>query len=394
MKYAKILLLAFILFAECSSARAECSAFIPNSALGKQELALTSTEFIPDTLNFGPVILFDSKTMGFTLKNTGTDTIFIVSYASSNLAEFSVTGPAQYFLYPDSSQSYSVIFSPQSHQVIHISDVIFTYGNSTTDTLFCFGYDHLPIHDTLAISRDYLVYADSDVTVSQELTASLAGALDSVRFFSEYIVFDPAVLEIVNVSNGANTPAPDWRFNTDPTIPGVVPVTATTTGYALQGPGEILRLTFHVFSAINTFQTSTVWDSGAVFEANPLEPVFSTDTGLVRVIDSCTVQMTDNAKPASAIEQNFPNPSSGRTTIAYSVGESVQSDSTIPQSAQPVSIFLYNSLGNLVRILVDENENEGRYEAETDVSNLSPGLYWYEFRTGITRELKPLVVAR
>ena len=332
--------------------------------------------------------------MGFFLKNTGTDTLFVVSYTFQNSLEFTVAGPTQYLLYPDSSQFYSVTFSPKSHQTIHTTSIGFLFGDSSADTLYCFGYDHLPIHDTLSIRRDYLTYAGSDITVSQVLTSSLAGALDSVRIFTEVVMFDPTILNIVKAYNGTNTPAPDWTINTVTTVPGVVSVTATTVGYALQGPGEILRMEFYVLDTTHTFQSSEVWDSAALFQANPLEPIFSTDTGLVRVIDSCTVMMTSGAKPTDAIEQNFPNPASGWTTIPYSIGEGVQSDYSSQQSAFPVRILLYDAVGNLVRTLVDADVQTGWHELETDVSGLSTGTYWYEFRTANTRELKPLVVAR
>jgi hypothetical protein len=395
MNSIKILLIALGISAKCLVLSADCATVIPNSELRTQlSTQFSKAEFIPDSLNFGPVILFDTKGMGFTLKNTGTDTIFIVSCVSTNPSEFTVAGPTNYFLFPDSSRGYSVTFSPQSHLPSHTGAIVFKFADSSTDTLYCIGLDHLPIHDTLSISRAYLVYADSDVVVSQMLASSLAGALDSVTFFTEYINFDPNVLEIINVSNGANTPASVWTINTHPTSPGVIPVIATSAGLALQGPGEILRLQFHVKKAIETFQISTVWDSGAVFDANPLEPIFATDTGLVRVIDTCTVKLTDSAKLTDGIEQNFPNPASGRTTINYNVGETGQPDLRDQQATIPVSILLYNALGNVVKTLVDAAMSAGRYEVETDVSGLRPGVYWYEFRTGTTRELKPLIVTK
>jgi hypothetical protein len=416
MNCRKILLLTLILSsapgAECFASAADC--FLQSAKTGhasdlgnyspldsKQSVlslgaSFARTEFITSKLDLGPVILLDSKPVWSSLWNTGHGPVNPLRYAKCNSPEFHLGRSTGCFFYPTRSRYYSVSFVPQSHKAIHCDSMIFALGGSTTATLNTLGYDPLPIRDTLSISRDYLVYADSNVTVSQVLTASLAGILDSVRYFTEYINYDPTVLELISVTNGAITPAPEWNISTVTTVLGVIPVSATGNGSALFGPGEILRIQFHVKKATQTFRTSTVWDSGAVFEGNPLKPLLATDTGLVRVVDSCTVQMTNNPKPVSGIEQNFPNPATEKTTITYIVGATRQTDSTLgaQQSAQPVSIFLYNTVGDLVRVLVNADEDIGRHQIETDVSDLSPGTYWYELRAGSTRKLNPLVVAR
>jgi probable HAF family extracellular repeat protein len=67
-----------------------------------------------------------------------------------------------------------------------------------------------------------------------------------------------------------------------------------------------------------------------------------------------------------SLEQNFPNPFNPRTTIRYYV----------PVSS-PVSITIYNILGQQVATLVDEFKAAGKYDVEFNASQLSSGVYFY-----------------
>lgn len=61
---------------------------------------------------------------------------------------------------------------------------------------------------------------------------------------------------------------------------------------------------------------------------------------------------------------NFPNPFSDKTTITYSV----------PEDAE-VSISIFNSIGQLVRVVIDENHSAGEYAVELLANDLEEGIY-------------------
>lgn len=67
-----------------------------------------------------------------------------------------------------------------------------------------------------------------------------------------------------------------------------------------------------------------------------------------------------------SLGQNYPNPFNPSTTITYSL-----------KSAGKVRIDIYNTLGQLVRTLVDLEQNPGEYKVIFDASKLSSGLYFY-----------------
>ncbi len=66
------------------------------------------------------------------------------------------------------------------------------------------------------------------------------------------------------------------------------------------------------------------------------------------------------------LDQNFPNPFNPSTKISFS----------IPQSGM-VNLAVYNSLGELVKVLVNEQMSQGKYNVDFDATGLSSGIYFY-----------------
>ena len=88
-----------------------------------------------------------------------------------------------------------------------------------------------------------------------------------------------------------------------------------------------------------------------------------------------------------ALYQNYPNPFSNQTTIQYDVAE-----------ATSVKIYIYNTLGQLVKT-IDQGENSvGTHTVEWDGTNddgdtLSSGVYFYQLRTkDFNKTMKMLLV--
>jgi hypothetical protein len=72
-----------------------------------------------------------------------------------------------------------------------------------------------------------------------------------------------------------------------------------------------------------------------------------------------------NPKDAqSLILSNYPNPFKGSTTVDYK----------LPVNGK-VTINVYNQIGQLVKTLVDGNQNAGDYSIRMDANNLMPGIY-------------------
>ena len=65
-----------------------------------------------------------------------------------------------------------------------------------------------------------------------------------------------------------------------------------------------------------------------------------------------------------SLEQNHPNPFNPTTAISYSIPEDTR-----------VKLVVYNTLGQIVAILVDEYQSTGNYAVEWNATNRPAGLY-------------------
>jgi len=83
------------------------------------------------------------------------------------------------------------------------------------------------------------------------------------------------------------------------------------------------------------------------------------------------------------LSQNYPNPFNPSTKIKYQIATS-----------NPVSLKIYDVLGNEVASLVDEVQPSGNYEVTFDASSLSSGTYFYKLQAGSLVETRKMVLTR
>ncbi|HXX64056.1 MAG TPA: T9SS type A sorting domain-containing protein, partial [Bacteroidota bacterium] len=89
-----------------------------------------------------------------------------------------------------------------------------------------------------------------------------------------------------------------------------------------------------------------------------------------------------NVPSAYVLEQNFPNPFNGTTTIRFGLPE---------QSV--VTLTLYDILGQKVATILQESEGPGYHDVRFDASNLASGAYFIRLNAGtFTRTKKVLLI--
>ncbi len=101
------------------------------------------------------------------------------------------------------------------------------------------------------------------------------------------------------------------------------------------------------------------------------------------VVESFTADEFFTVEPVLELHSNFPDPFSGRTTISYSLPESM-----------PVRMILYNVLGQRVTVLVDEERGAGTHTLHLDLPGLAGGIYFLHMRTRSSTLTEPMVIAR
>ncbi len=95
----------------------------------------------------------------------------------------------------------------------------------------------------------------------------------------------------------------------------------------------------------------------------------------------------DKASPTQPsvfqLEQNYPNPFNPSTRITYSVAET-----------SPVSLRIFNAIGEEVSTLVTGIQEPGSHEVDFDGTGLPTGMYLYRLEAGGSTATKRLILLR
>jgi hypothetical protein len=83
------------------------------------------------------------------------------------------------------------------------------------------------------------------------------------------------------------------------------------------------------------------------------------------------------------LDQNYPNPFNPITNISY-----------IVSSEGNVNLSVYNSLGELVELLVNENQKAGKYDVVWNAEKYPSGVYYYRLSAGSFIQAKKMILLR
>lgn len=83
------------------------------------------------------------------------------------------------------------------------------------------------------------------------------------------------------------------------------------------------------------------------------------------------------------LEQNYPNPFNPSTKISYSV-----------PTTSFVNLKVYDTIGNEVAVLVNQEQSSGTYQIDFDASKLSGGVYFYQLTTNSFVDTKKMILIK
>jgi hypothetical protein len=108
------------------------------------------------------------------------------------------------------------------------------------------------------------------------------------------------------------------------------------------------------------------------FNVLPVEGIVSVD------------EITDDRKPdLFSLNQNYPNPFNPSTKIKFSLPK-----------PEIVKIEVYNTLGQKVEIIQNQQMKAGYHEVEFSATNLSSGVYFYRIEAGEFQDVKKMVLIK
>jgi len=123
-------------------------------------------------------------------------------------------------------------------------------------------------------------------------------------------------------------------------------------------------------------------------EAVDKQGVSSDPVGTERPTTGVVLASSERRPARYALDQNFPNPFNGETTIAY--------QQTEPGS---VTLAIYTVTGQRVRILVEEDQSAGRHHAHWNGLNdagqsVASGVYVCRIRAGSFSAARTMMLVR
>jgi len=114
--------------------------------------------------------------------------------------------------------------------------------------------------------------------------------------------------------------------------------------------------------------------------------ISSADIGIgisdVGTISSITgIEETNTAPVGYILRQNYPNPFNPGTEISFSLAKS-----------SFVTLEIYNSLGQKLATLINNELNSGSHKIKFNASHLSSGIYYYKIQAGEFQAVKKMLV--
>lgn len=107
--------------------------------------------------------------------------------------------------------------------------------------------------------------------------------------------------------------------------------------------------------------------------------LFDGDLGNITNVE----QIVSTVPGSFVLKQNYPNPFNPTTTIEFDV-----------MATKHVKLTVYNMLGQVVAILVNQSLSPGTYKATFVGSHLTSGIYYYTLEAGSFKTVKKLVLTK
>lgn len=189
-------------------------------------------------------------------------------------------------------------------------------------------------------------------------------------------------------TNNSNSPNIIWDANNEPNLTGyeiyrdgdwIATVSSSTTNYTDLG----VQFTKPIWAYDINYRVKAV--------AGQKKSIFSNALVVSGKIISVAPKINDENRDLINIDEtefenyisNYPNPFNPVTTIGYTISE-----------AGMVSLKIYNTLGQEVAVLVNEQKQSGKYQVQFNAVNLPSGVYFSKLQVGTKLFTKKLLLTK
>jgi hypothetical protein len=215
------------------------------------------------------------------------------------------------------------------------------------------------------------VYGKAGDKISLPINVDNASDIIAMNFTLEY---NPHVLKAVGVSLTSLTQDYQVAHNVEP---GRIKV-ALAGSRSIAELGAIVNLEFDVLESESP-------DAGSLLQ---ITEMVINDGSIAANIQAARFEMGSAVPDEYALDQNYPNPFNPETTIKYQ----------LPKSGKVV-LKIYNSIGQEIRTLVNEEKEAGYHEARWDGRDnggvsVSSGVYIYRIQAGDFISIKKMLFLR
>ncbi len=125
------------------------------------------------------------------------------------------------------------------------------------------------------------------------------------------------------------------------------------------------------------------WDGHQMYYITPMTQDQMAKLGFDTTLTSVKPELTGEIPTDYTLSQNYPNPFNPATTIKYSVPE-----------LSNVKLTVYNTIGEVVEVLVDREQANGVYTVEFNAKDLSSGIYLYTLKAGSFSETRKMILMK
>jgi M6 family metalloprotease-like protein len=140
-----------------------------------------------------------------------------------------------------------------------------------------------------------------------------------------------------------------------------------------------------------------VWADGSPsgFAIRNISAAEGAMTATFEIPSTATGVQPNKALPSAfALCQNYPNPFNPTTGIRYQVPGVNEAGGEGRGSGGWVHLAIYDMLGRIVKVLVDEKKAPGSYEVRFDGSGLASGVYFYRLTAGSFAQTRKMLLLR